>query len=89
MRFSNTVHTRYTVRQNISLGVAVDCGCICYLQHRKKLVKRIQIDNINLYNLGHSWYDKNVLPVHWLHVSSITGKQFTLLIHCSNVVLCS
>ena len=39
MRFSNTVHTRDTVRQNISLGVAVDCGCICNLQNRKMLLK--------------------------------------------------
>ena len=36
MRFSNT---RYTVRQNISLGVAVDCGCISILQNRKMLLK--------------------------------------------------
>ena len=49
MRFSNT---RYTVRQNISLGVAVDCGCFSNLENRKMLLKNSihNIDNMNLYN---------------------------------------
>ena len=58
MRFSNTVHTRYTVMQNISLGV-VDMRLYLQFTNLKNVVKRIHIDNMNLYNLEHSWHNKN------------------------------
>ena len=76
MRFSNTVHTRCTVRQNISLGVAVDMRLYLQFTNLKNVFKRTQIDNMNLYNLENVWH-KKLLLVQWPRVSSFIGKQFT------------
>ena len=42
MRFSNTVHTRCTVRQNISLGVGVDMRLYLQFTNLKKNLKELR-----------------------------------------------